>query len=1397
MNSDNNLTEKQEFLQEFAEECNFYGDTLEIFLKRFEPSKASLTDEILAENYIAWGKKPENPAQKILDELRKNIYPVLKQNGCPLPDSQRGRQPKGYNPKEIVLAWLWQTKFCEWKSQKNQTPVSSIPDINWHQICESRLDAYKQRFLTNPLTAGNPLDFYVPLGLVEPKREQQKRQKDEVNPEEGSRFYQLPETEITKTYTEPNQFFEEVLRQGNSKTKGQRLAIIGEPGAGKTTLLYQISRWILQENLGYPILIRLAEVNQPLRQFLTQNWLRDATGSLTEVSPEWVSEFEKLITGGKVWLLLDAVDEMGITSPLATINQQLTEGWMQGLRVLLTCRLNVWETEKNALRDFDVYRNLDFNSQQIQDFIEQYFSDKTQSQELLKQLKEPNQNRVNDLIKNPLRLALLCRTWKRGQKLPETQAGLYQRLVNSHYQWKDEQKPFQIPEDVQECLHEKLGELAKDAINREQFRFRLEEKLVEQYLGKPQRENTLFDWALKLGWLNRVGLVSLEEKDSDQAVYAFFHPTFQEYFAALAIKDWDYFLPRNHVNCPVEGKEYRIFQPQWKQVILLWLGRDDMDKGEKEEFIQNLVNFETGCYGNFYWYRACFLAAAGINEFKECSLSDAIVEQIVKWGFGYFNIEKQEWRTFLEPIAEGAETVLPETIRKSAIANLIQVLETTQDEDTRSSVADSLGKIAPGNELAIRALIRVLETTENEDTRCLVADSLGKIAPGNELAIRALIRVLETTEDEYTRSSVADSLGKIAPGNELAIRELIRVLETTENEDTRCLVADSLGKIAPGNELAIRALIGVLETTENESTRREVAYSLGRIGPGNELAIRALIGVLETTENEYTRRRVAYSLGRIGPGNELAIRELIGVLETTENEYTRRRVAYSLGEIDPGNELAIRALIRVLETTENEDTRRWVAESLGEIVPGNELAIRALIGVLETTENESTRREVAYSLGRIGPGNELAIRELIGVLETAENESTRWSIADILGKIAVGNELVIRELIGVLETAENESTRWSIADILVKIAVGNELAIRELIGVLETAENESTRWMVADILVKIDPGNELAIRELIRLLETTENESTRGSIAYSLGKIDPGNELAIRELIRLLETTQNEYTRRWVAESLGEIAVVNELAIRELIRLLETTQNEYTRRLVAESLGEIIKTEKQYTDFVFALNHNLTDEVYENNFDLYENCFKLLWQCAENLRYPKFYQAWHHNTLTPHPEIIDNTPVGNTPTVRQLEQQFTDICSQLPYPHLHCIDAKRLQNLNTKSEFAQAFCNRLYQKLLPNETIPKVQTVTDLETEIINLKKQLQTPHLFILLQGDATPTQEVIECCDYLTDVLNLAWVTPEALPGSSSLPFFLSSQENLLDAVRSWVEENVGAVQECPPLG
>jgi HEAT repeat protein len=78
-------------------------------------------------------------------------------------------------------------------------------------------------------------------------------------------------------------------------------------------------------------------------------------------------------------------------------------------------------------------------------------------------------------------------------------------------------------------------------------------------------------------------------------------------------------------------------------------------------------------------------------------------------------------------------------------------------------VAESLGKIDPGNQNAIDALVQLLNSPNlDDDTRRQVAESLGNIGQGNQNAIDALVQLLNSPNlDDYTRREVAESLGNI------------------------------------------------------------------------------------------------------------------------------------------------------------------------------------------------------------------------------------------------------------------------------------------------------------------------------------------------------------------------------------------------------------------------------------------------------------------------------------------------------------------------------------------------------------------------------------------------------------------------------------------------------------
>ncbi|MEB3220006.1 MAG: NACHT domain-containing protein [Nostocales cyanobacterium 94392] len=664
---------------------------------------------------------------------------------------------------------------------QNTQPI----EINWHDIGQTMLSE-QLRLTTNPLTSVEGISYrteqvYVPLGLVE--RKKQARRRGDVLPEKGSELYQ--ETEITQTF-EHQQFLEQVLQQRQSpKSQGRRIAIIGEPGAGKTTLLQQIARWVSEEiSDAVVIWVSLADLRgRELGAYLFEVWLQAVARKIgqaeasTQIKNDFVAQFNQEL----VWLLLDGVDEMQtkVGSPLAEINRQLRTGTLlQQARIVLSCRLNLWDGGSNALDSFDNYRTLEFSyPQQVEQFIGNWFTSLPSAeihtgQRLCAALAESGKERIRDLVKNPLRLTLLCFNWYLSEgKLPETKAGLYEQFVADFYEWKKGQ--FGTTGEQRKRLNAALGELAREAIDKEATRFRLRQDFVCEYLGEPDDADSLFGLALRLGWLNKVGV---DGENPRKAVYAFFHPTFQEYFAALPIEDWHYFL--NHI--PENPKEgiYRIFEPRWKEVFLLWMGRKHIFKQEKENFIDALVKFEDRCNG-FYWEQAVLITAEGIAEFKGSIQEIKIIEQLILWAFGYFDFQKQQWLQALNPLREESRKTLLKTNRSLAIKKIVDFIQDNPDGlYARYRAIQILGEIGSGYPEVVQLLSNLLCNSQDKKTVIQTAETLAIIVPNYQEAITILLKLLE---DEKYCIYAAKSLREVKPDSKEIIYLFIEIITRYRN----------------------------------------------------------------------------------------------------------------------------------------------------------------------------------------------------------------------------------------------------------------------------------------------------------------------------------------------------------------------------------------------------------------------------------------------------------------------------------------------------------------------------------------------------------------------------------------------------------------------------------------
>jgi hypothetical protein len=445
----------------------------------------------------------------------------------------------------------------------------------------------------------------------------------------------------------------------------------------------------------------------------------------------------------------------------------------------------------------------------------------------------------------------------------------------------------------------------------------------------------LFKLAERLNWLV---LVDREAK-TDEPVYAFFHPTFQEYFAACAIDDWRYFLNHDNENSnPLlnpnpsleydDGKlAYRIFEPHWKEVILLWLGRphEEVAIEQKDQFIQALVEFEDGCK-DFYGNRAICLAAAGIAEFEEHKWADEIVSLLVTEVFGYFDREEQRWQRWAKCIQETFMAALQETDRNLVIAALSELLDCNLlDRETLCDVAVYLLRISPGNPKAINALSNLIDSNSPYSSPYQFAGI--DIEPIDLHREKAAFWLLENNPDPNNSKAIKillkpqhmswDTWERLQANDTNAVSKLLEVSKRQYTlEEERDYWEYYLKVAKRDNPDEINTIIQQLKTTPN--LNHQDISKLGLIGLDNLDAINYFMELARSnqnnSENENFYWNVLKTLGRIGANNSDVINYLL-ILANSGRKLERFWAITALTHSLHGNQLPmiVKGLKRYLQ----------------------------------------------------------------------------------------------------------------------------------------------------------------------------------------------------------------------------------------------------------------------------------------------------------------------------------------------------------------------------------------------------------------------------------------------------------------------------------------------------
>ncbi|MCB0019614.1 MAG: NACHT domain-containing protein, partial [Anaerolineales bacterium] len=253
-------------------------------------------------------------------------------------------------------------------------------------------------------------------------------------------YWRCDETEALQTeFISRSQFRSEKRQPGiDVLAEANRLFIVGKPGAGKTTFLRYLALQAARKQLPFAKIPVYVELKR----------LASSPGSLFDLLvkefglsgfPQAQGHVEQLLRQGNGLVLLDGLDEV-VAEKRVAVHDQIDElvKLCGDSHVIITCRPHA---EKHRLERFAYVEVADFTPDQVERFVGNWFgTDKTTSQNLLRDLAKQEHKNIRELARTPLLLALLCIAYAEAGAFPQRRDQLYSQAVQVMMEQWDEER---------------------------------------------------------------------------------------------------------------------------------------------------------------------------------------------------------------------------------------------------------------------------------------------------------------------------------------------------------------------------------------------------------------------------------------------------------------------------------------------------------------------------------------------------------------------------------------------------------------------------------------------------------------------------------------------------------------------------------------------------------------------------------------------------------------------------------------------------------------------------------------------------------------------------------------------------------------------------------------------